>query len=75
MTIRKLTFTLAAATLALGSTAQAATATPARASAPVGEAEQLGGNAGLIAVIVGIASVLALVAFADGSDGDTPVSP
>lgn len=78
MAIRTLTYALAAAGMTLGATATAASAAPLpdRSGSAIGDAEQIGGNAGLIAVLVGIAAILSIIIFdGDDYDDDIPVSP
>lgn len=71
MAIRTLTFTLAAAAMTVGTTAQAA-AVPVRSNSPVDQAEGLGGSE-LIPVAVFMLAILAIMLF-DDSD-DRPTSP
>lgn len=74
MAIRQLTYALAAAGMAFGTTAHAADV-PARGSTSIDGAEQLTGSPGLLAVIVGIAAILAILAFEGNDDEDLPTSP
>ena len=71
MAIRKLTYALAAAGMMIGTTAHAA-AVPARQSAPIDQADQLSGDTGMIAVVVGILAILAIIVF---DNDDSPSSP
>ena len=60
MALRTLTYTLAAATLTVGASAQAAGPVPARASSSVEGADHLSGNTGFLAVAVFMLAVLSL---------------
>ena len=72
MMLKNLTYTLAAAGMILGTTAQAAASVPARGSASVEHAEGLSGDTGLIPVAVAILAILAIIIF---DNDDDPVSP
>jgi hypothetical protein len=72
MAIRTLTFALAAAAMTVGVSAQA-TAVPTRSSAPVAQAEGLGGSE-FIPVAIFMLAILAIMLF-DGDGDDAPASP
>ena len=75
MAIRTLTYALAATSMTVGTSVQAAAApasVPARSGAAIGEAEQLRGSA-LLPVAVFMLAILALMVFDDDDEG--PESP
>ena len=75
MAIRTLTYALAAAAMTSATIAQAAPV-PARASAPIANANQLGGGSEFLPVAVFMLAVLAVMLFTgDGDDADVPHSP
>ena len=70
MALRKLTYALAAAGMIIGTTANAAPV--ARDSSAVAGTEQLSGDSGVIAVVVGILAILSIILF---DNDDDPASP